>query len=49
MSCTGGDRDDEFALDSSDRNRRYLAGSSDHEGANLKSELAPRCNHWGTS
>jgi hypothetical protein len=39
MSCTGGDRDGEFALDSGDRNRRHLAGSPDHEGANLERKI----------
>ena len=39
MSCTGGDRDDEFALDSSDCNRRHLAGSPAHEGTNLKRKI----------
>jgi hypothetical protein len=39
MSCTGGDRDGEFALDCSDRNRRHLAGSSDHEGTSLKRKV----------
>ncbi len=35
MRWTGGDRRDEFALDSSDRTRRGLGGSADHEGTNL--------------
>jgi hypothetical protein len=35
MSCRGGDRDGERALDCSDRNRRRLAGSPAHEGTNL--------------
>ena len=39
MNRTGGERDGEFALDSSDRNRRHLAGSPDHEGTNLKKDL----------
>ena len=42
MSCTGGDRDGEFALDCSDRNRRHLAGSPTDEGTNLKEELGAR-------
>ena len=35
----GGDRDGEFALHPSDRNRRHLAGSPDHEGTNLKKKI----------
>ena len=42
MSCTGGDRDGEFALDCSDRNRRHLAGSPTDEGTNLKEDLGAR-------
>jgi CRP-like cAMP-binding protein len=40
MSCTGGDRDGEFALDCSDRNHRHLAGSPDHERTNLKRKIS---------
>jgi len=40
MSCTrgGGDRNG-FTLDINDRNRRYLAGSPDHEGTNLEQAI----------
>lgn len=50
MSCTrgGGDRNG-FTLDINDRNRRHLAGSADHEGANLKRKILGRVSHRGLS
>ena len=42
MSCTGGDRDGEFALDCSDRNRRHLAGSPTDERTNLNRKIEGR-------
>ncbi len=35
ISWTGGNRRDEFALDSNDRTRRGLSGSANDEGTNL--------------
>jgi hypothetical protein len=39
LNESGGDRDGEFALDPSNRNRGHLAGTPDPEGTNLKSKM----------
>ena len=39
MSCRGGVRDGEFALDGSDRHRRHLAGSPADERTNLNRKI----------